>query len=118
VEASAGPGQSSVQNPTLAQLRVVSGFRGNELGQIKAGFRADMILVDGNPLANVKILQDADKLSGHYEGRSVPQATSDRCRRPTSDRLVRERGWPALSPRLLTGDQSRLVSGQELDRLT
>jgi imidazolonepropionase-like amidohydrolase len=35
---------------------------GNELGQIKAGFLADMILVDGNPLANVKILQDADKL--------------------------------------------------------
>jgi imidazolonepropionase-like amidohydrolase len=35
---------------------------GEELGQIKVGFLADMILVDGNPLANVKILQDADKL--------------------------------------------------------
>jgi len=35
---------------------------GNELGQIKPGFLADILLVDGNPLANVKILQDADKL--------------------------------------------------------
>jgi imidazolonepropionase-like amidohydrolase len=35
---------------------------GNELGQVKPGFLADLILVDGNPLANVKILQDADKL--------------------------------------------------------
>ena len=35
---------------------------GNELGQIKPGFLADMILVDGNPVANVKLLQDANKL--------------------------------------------------------
>jgi imidazolonepropionase-like amidohydrolase len=35
---------------------------GNELGQIKAGYLADLILVDGNPLANVKLLQDADKI--------------------------------------------------------
>ena len=35
---------------------------GNELGQIKPGFLADILLVDGNPLANVSILQDATKL--------------------------------------------------------
>ena len=35
---------------------------GNELGQIKPGYLADLILVDGNPLANVKLLQDADKI--------------------------------------------------------
>ena len=35
---------------------------GNEMGQVKAGFLADMILVDGNPVANVKLLQDANKL--------------------------------------------------------
>jgi imidazolonepropionase-like amidohydrolase len=35
---------------------------GNELGQIKPGYLADLILVDGNPVANVKILQDATKL--------------------------------------------------------
>jgi imidazolonepropionase-like amidohydrolase len=37
-------------------------MRGDELGQIKPGFLADILLVDGNPLADVKILQDADKL--------------------------------------------------------
>ena len=35
---------------------------GSELGQIKAGYLADLLLVDGNPLANVKILQDANNL--------------------------------------------------------
>ncbi|MEO8303760.1 MAG: amidohydrolase family protein [Betaproteobacteria bacterium] len=34
----------------------------HELGQVKPGFLADLILVDGNPLANVAILQDAGKL--------------------------------------------------------
>ena len=35
---------------------------GNEMGQIKPGYLFDMILVDGNPVANVKLLQDANKL--------------------------------------------------------
>lgn len=54
---------------------------GNELGQIKAGYLADMILVDGNPVANVKLLQDADKILAimkdgafHKEPRAAGQA--------------------------------------------
>jgi imidazolonepropionase-like amidohydrolase len=35
---------------------------GNELGQVKPGFLADLLLVDGNPLASVAILQDASRL--------------------------------------------------------
>ena len=35
---------------------------GHELGQIKRGYLADLILVDGNPLADVSILQRADRL--------------------------------------------------------
>ncbi|MDQ0470365.1 metal-dependent hydrolase family protein [Labrys wisconsinensis] len=35
---------------------------GDELGQIREGFLADMILVDGDPLANVRILQERDRL--------------------------------------------------------
>jgi len=35
---------------------------GNELGQVKPGYLADLLLVDGNPLANVAILQDASRL--------------------------------------------------------
>ncbi len=37
-------------------------MKGNELGQIKAGHLADLLLVDGNPLADVRILQDRDRL--------------------------------------------------------
>jgi imidazolonepropionase-like amidohydrolase len=35
---------------------------GNELGQIKEGFLADMLLVDGDPIANVRVLQEKDRL--------------------------------------------------------
>jgi imidazolonepropionase-like amidohydrolase len=35
---------------------------GNELGQVKPGFLADLLLVDGDPLADVRILQDASRL--------------------------------------------------------
>jgi len=35
---------------------------GNELGQIKVGYLADVLLVDGNPLSDVTILRDKDRL--------------------------------------------------------
>ena len=35
---------------------------GDELGQIKEGYLADMILIDGDPIANVRILQDHDRM--------------------------------------------------------
>ncbi|EON63745.1 hypothetical protein W97_02973 [Coniosporium apollinis CBS 100218] len=38
-------------------------MRGHELGKIKEGYYADCILVDGNPLEDISILQDHDKLN-------------------------------------------------------
>jgi imidazolonepropionase-like amidohydrolase len=35
---------------------------GNELGQIKEGWLADLLLVDGDPVANVRVLQEHDRL--------------------------------------------------------
>lgn len=35
----------------------------NELGKIKPGFLADCILVDGNPVENISVLQEHDKLN-------------------------------------------------------
>ena len=35
---------------------------GDELGMIKEGFLADMLLVDGDPIANVRILQEQHRL--------------------------------------------------------
>ncbi len=36
-------------------------MQGHELGQVKPGFLADLVLVDGNPAHDVKLLQDADR---------------------------------------------------------
>ena len=37
-------------------------MRGGELGEIKDGYLADLLLVDGDPLSNISILQDRAKL--------------------------------------------------------
>jgi imidazolonepropionase-like amidohydrolase len=35
---------------------------GEELGMIKEGYLADLLLVDGDPIANVRILQDKNRI--------------------------------------------------------
>ena len=35
---------------------------GNELGMIREGYLADLLLVDGDPIADVRILQDQKRL--------------------------------------------------------
>ena len=37
-------------------------MKGGELGQIKDGYLADLLLVDGDPLSNLAILRDQSKL--------------------------------------------------------
>jgi imidazolonepropionase-like amidohydrolase len=37
-------------------------LRGNELGQVKEGYLADLLLVDGDPLADIAVLQDAKRI--------------------------------------------------------
>jgi imidazolonepropionase-like amidohydrolase len=37
-------------------------MRANELGQIKEGFLADLLLVDGDPLADITVLQERSRL--------------------------------------------------------
>jgi imidazolonepropionase-like amidohydrolase len=39
-------------------------LRGHELGEVKEGHLADLLLVDGDPLANLGVLQDETKLVG------------------------------------------------------
>jgi imidazolonepropionase-like amidohydrolase len=38
-------------------------LRGHELGLIKPGYLADLLLVDGNPLSDIRILQDRTRLA-------------------------------------------------------
>ncbi len=49
----------------------------NELGQIKEGFLADILLVQGNPLTDVSILQDADSLVGIMKDGSFHKDPAD-----------------------------------------
>jgi imidazolonepropionase-like amidohydrolase len=56
-------------------------MQGGELGQIKPGYLADLVVVDGNPLADIKILQDADRFlaimkDGSFHKAPVPRARS------------------------------------------
>jgi imidazolonepropionase-like amidohydrolase len=37
-------------------------MRGHELGQIRDGYLADLVLVDGDPLANLALLRDPARL--------------------------------------------------------
>ncbi|MEU1184007.1 amidohydrolase family protein [Streptomyces sp. NPDC005820] len=40
----------------------------DELGQIKPGFYADLILVDGDPLQDITVLQNRDRIVGIMKG--------------------------------------------------
>lgn len=42
--------------------------RGHELGQIRPGYLADLVLVDGNPLADITMLQDSRRLLAIMQG--------------------------------------------------
>ena len=55
------------------ELMALSGFINpypGKLGVVEEGALADLLLVDGNPLENIKLVADPEqKLSGDYEGR-------------------------------------------------
>lgn len=58
-------------------------LRPHELGQVKEGFLADLLLVDGDPLANISILQDKTRiLAVMKDGRfhRTPEIQSARAR--------------------------------------
>jgi imidazolonepropionase-like amidohydrolase len=53
-------------------------MRSHKMGQVRAGNFADCILVDGDPLQNVEILQDHDRLNViQISGRVHKAARSD-----------------------------------------
>ena len=56
-------------------------MRGDELGQVKPGYLADLLLVRGNPLADISILQDKDNLAAimlNGDFQKAPSATAQR----------------------------------------
>jgi imidazolonepropionase-like amidohydrolase len=55
-------------------------MQGRELGQIKPGHLADLLLVDGDPLADIKILQDANRLAAIMKDGTMHKTPSERRR--------------------------------------
>jgi imidazolonepropionase-like amidohydrolase len=55
-------------------------MQGSELGQIKPGYLADLLIVDGNPLADIKILQDADRFLAIMKDGTFHKAPAPRAR--------------------------------------
>jgi imidazolonepropionase-like amidohydrolase len=61
---------------------------GQETGQIKAGFCADLVILDGDPLADIRIFQDQDRIlavmkDGRFAKRdaALSGAAADRIRK-------------------------------------
>ena len=50
----------------------------DELGVVKDGYLADLLLVDGDPLANLSILRDPKRHPRGDEGRRVREGARDR----------------------------------------
>jgi imidazolonepropionase-like amidohydrolase len=40
----------------------------NNVGQVKPGFYADLLVLDGNPLNDIRIFQDQDRILGVMKG--------------------------------------------------
>ncbi|MEQ8661005.1 MAG: amidohydrolase family protein, partial [Gammaproteobacteria bacterium] len=52
-----------------------AGASGELLGRVKAGYLADLIVVDGDPFADIRVLQDRNRITAVMKDGSF-------CRRP------------------------------------
>jgi imidazolonepropionase-like amidohydrolase len=62
-------------------------MRPDELGRVKEGYLADLLLVDGDPLANITILQDPNRLLAIMKNgvfHKQPDIRSARSQRPAA----------------------------------
>jgi imidazolonepropionase-like amidohydrolase len=54
---------------------------GDELGLIREGYLADLVLVDGNPLEDIAVLQDRDRLAAIVKNGEFHKLADGRRRR-------------------------------------
>ena len=82
---------------TNAELLALSGKRNpypGKLGVVEEGALADLLLVDGNPVENIKLIADpAQELRGHHEGRQGLQEHATQVAPPL--RVLRRRSAKA-----------------------
>ena len=75
-------------------------LRPDELGKVQPGYLADLLLVDGNPLDDITILQDHDKL--HYimkDGRFHKEPGDQDAPPPSQDELITTSAQAAVEQR-------------------
>ena len=62
---------------------------GDELGQVREGYLADMLLVDGDPLADVSILQRQERLVAIMQNGNFHKLDRDALARPSLNLFVK-----------------------------
>jgi imidazolonepropionase-like amidohydrolase len=75
----------------------------NDVGTLQVGCYGDILLVDGNPLEDVRILQDRNRISAIFKGGEE----IDRAPVPERPRLMHERGFAVSSKRLRRDPQTQ-----------
>ena len=60
---------------------------GNELGMIKEGYLADLLLVDGDPIADVRILQDKSRILAIMKDGKFHKAPKAESAAPANERM-------------------------------
>ena len=76
--------------PALDVIRwaTLNGFelmgRGHELGLVREGFLADLLVVDGDPLGDIAVLQDQERLLAVMKGGTLVKDELDRGGPPTA----------------------------------
>ncbi len=53
---------ASLQKALAAGVKIVAGTDASEVGTVRPGKRADLVAVDGNPLQNITVLQDVQRI--------------------------------------------------------
>ena len=74
--------------------------RSHELGSVREGYLADLLVVDGDPLADIALLQDQATAAGRHEGRHA------RAGRPRSPRRRLRTPLPSLGMIIIAGSLS------------
>ena len=64
-----------------------------DLGEIREGWLADLLLVDGDPVSNIRILQDKNQPARDHEGRRVLQDARDPLAAQPLRALKKTRFW-------------------------
>jgi imidazolonepropionase-like amidohydrolase len=66
----------------------------SEVGQVRSGYYADLLVIDGDPLKDIRLFQDQDKIVGVMKGGRFAKRANSRPRANSrGKRPKREGAW-------------------------